>query len=40
MNIFWTLGVACAFGLLNAMWFEMRGNNKRPPEAGLDRGGV
>ena len=40
MNIFWTLGVACAFGLLNTMWFEMRGTNKRLPGAVLDREGV
>ena len=37
----WILGVglACAFGILNAMWFEMREDNKRLLEEGvpLDR---
>lgn len=37
----WILGVglACAFGILNAMWFEMREDNRRRLEEGvpLDR---
>lgn len=36
----WILGLslACAFGILNAMWFEMRDDAKALPQVGPDGG--
>jgi cyd operon protein YbgT len=33
------LGLACAFGILNAMWFEFRADREQQPAPGPDPSG-